>query len=184
MCTYHPVFVTGPQRSGTTIAARILAHDLGRTYIDESEYHADTLPSDAIVQAPFLYKFVPELSFKHPGAHFIFMQRDKLQIVRSMERIEWYKDYIDHPDFYSTYVDTVYNTIDAFKLTLTENRWTDLEYDSLRTHPLFINDRKTFTARQWEKDKPIGPATWRNDKPTESYSIRFQDIPPGSVATT
>jgi hypothetical protein len=180
----HPIFVTGPQRSGTTIAARILASELNRTYIDESQYHPDTLTPDAVVQAPLLFKVVIELSYKHPGAHFVFMHRDKQEIVDSMERIEWYKDYVDHPDFYSNYVDSVYNTLNAYKLTLAEDRWTDMEYDSLSSHPLFIHDRKTFTTRQWQKDKPVGPATWRNDKCTESYSIRLQNVSAGSVAAT
>ena len=34
--TYNKIVVTGPQRSGTTIIARMIAHDTGHTYIDES----------------------------------------------------------------------------------------------------------------------------------------------------
>ena len=58
MTNVHPVFVTGPQRSGTTIAARILADQSNKTYVDESEYNALTLPDNAIIQAPFANKFI------------------------------------------------------------------------------------------------------------------------------
>tara|TARA_Y100000748_G_scaffold299405_1_gene296193 strand:+ start:495 stop:1010 length:516 start_codon:yes stop_codon:yes gene_type:complete len=169
----HPIFVVGPQRCGSSIAARIIASDLNKTYVDESDYHPDHIPDQAVIQAPFLYKFVPELSFRFIHSHFVFVRRDKQEIIDSMERIEWYKDIIDHPDYYSATVDFAYNTIDSYKLTLTKDRWTDISYDSLKTHPLFIHDRKDFTVRQWQKDKPEGPTSWRNNKHADSYQVRL-----------
>ena len=62
-----PIFVTGAQRSGTTIAARIIASDLNANYVDESDYHPEDLPSNAIIQAPFIYKFVPCLLYTSPS---------------------------------------------------------------------------------------------------------------------
>ena len=88
-----------------------------------------------------------------------------------MERIEWYKDIIDHPDYYSATVDFAYNTIDSYKLTLTKDRWTDISYDSLKTHPLFIHDRKDFTVRQWQKDKPKGLELFYDEDTTEEGDI-------------
>ena len=35
----HPIFVTGPQRSGTRLAAHIIARETGRKFIDETEYN-------------------------------------------------------------------------------------------------------------------------------------------------
>lgn len=168
-----PIFVTGAQRSGTTIAARIIASDLNANYVDESDYHPDHIPDHAVIQAPFIYKFVPELSFTFPSAYFVFVQRDKQQIINSMERIEWYKDTINHPDFYSSYIDYVYNTIESYKLTLNPDRWTDLHYDSLKSHPFFINDRSNFTTRQWQENKPEGPTVWRNESNAASYKARL-----------
>ena len=178
-----PIFVTGPQRSGTTIAAHILAFDLNRTYVDESEYTQNNLPKNAVIQAPFIIKFVLELSYMFPKAHFVFMERDKNDIIKSMERIEWYKDYISDSSFYDIYVEHTYKYIDLLCNTLPKDRWSVLQYDSLITHPLFINDRHDFTVRQWQKDKPEGPTTWRNDNSTGSYKVRLQDVSSSSMAT-
>lgn len=178
-----PIFVTGPQRSGTTIAARILSLDLNRTYVDEAEYTPNDIPVNAVIQAPFIIKFVLELSFMFPKAHFIFMERDKNEIIKSMERIEWYKDYITDSNFYTTYVDHIHKYIDLLCRTLPEDRWSVLQYDSLTTHPLFVKDRHDFTVRQWQKDKPKGPKLWRNDDNTGSYKVRLQDVPSSTMAT-
>jgi hypothetical protein len=178
-----PIFVTGPQRSGTTIAARILAADLNRTYVDEAEYTPSNLPKNAVIQAPFIIKFALELSYMFPKAHFVFMERDKEDIVKSMEKIEWYKDYIQDAAFYKPYVEHTYRYIDLLCETLPKDRWSILHYDSLTTHPLFVKDRHDFTVRQWQKDKPEGPTTWRNDDSTGSYKVRLQDVPSSSVAT-
>ena len=181
MTNVHPVFVTGPQRSGTTIAARILADQSNKTYVDESEYNALTLPDNAIIQAPFATKYIVELSFSFPLSSFVILYRDKQQIVNSMERIEWYKDSIDHPDFYSVYVDNVYKSIELQLQCLPESRYLKLNYDSLKSHNLFVDDRKDFTTRQWQKDKQEGPAKWRNDDHARSYALRLQNLPTSSL---
>lgn len=183
MNNVHPVFVTGPQRSGTTIIARILADKLNKTYLDESEYNPVDIPDNAIIQAPFISKFILELSFKFPLAFFIIVIRDKQEIVKSMERIEWYKDHINNPEFYSTYVDTTYDIIDLQLKQLPESRYLKINYDSLKSHNLFVDDRKDFTTRQWQKDKAKGPAKWRNDDHTRSYALRLQDLPTSTVGS-
>ena len=38
LLNFAVVLVSGPQRSGTTICAKMIAHDTGHTYIPESEY--------------------------------------------------------------------------------------------------------------------------------------------------
>lgn len=159
----HPIFVVGPQRSGTRIASHIIAHESGRTFVDELEYNLH-IPLDSVVQAPFLLKVVVELSFIFPTAQFAFMYRNKEDIIKSMERIEWCKDYTDHPSFYSTYVDHTYNFIDLLKKELPDNRWFDIHYESLKVHPLFVEDRSNFTVKQHLPNHPHGPDTWRNDE--------------------
>lgn len=159
----HPIFVVGPQRSGTRIASHIIAHESGRKFVDELEYNLH-IPMNSVVQAPFLLKAVVELSFIFPTAQFAFMYRNKEDIIKSMERIEWCKDYTDHPSFYSTYVDHTYNFIDLLKKELPDNRWFDIHYESLKVHPLFVEDRSNFTVKQHLPNQPHGPDTWRNDE--------------------
>lgn len=159
----HPIIVTGPQRAGSRIAANILASDLGGVFVDELEYRLP-LPPRAVVQAPFLLKSVIELSFILPDAKFVFMYRNPKDIVASMERIEWYKDYSTDPDFYMTYVKHCYEYIELLKRTLRKDQWFEIYYESLVNHPMFVEDRTGFTVKQHLPDEPNGPTTWRNDE--------------------
>ncbi len=159
----HPIFVTGPQRSGTRLAAHIIARETGREFIDELEYNPD-IPMNSVVQAPFMLKGVLEISYMFPTAQFAFMYRDVDDIVKSMERIEWYKDYTDHPAFYLDYVKHCYRYIDFLKKELDTSRWFDIRYESLAYDPLFVTDRSNFTVKQHLPNKPNGPETWRNDE--------------------
>ena len=158
----HPIFVIGPQRAGTRLAARIIERQTGRTFVDELDYSID-VPDNSVIQAPFLLKAVLELSFYHPTAQFAFMYRNKQDIIKSMERIEWCKDYTDDPNFYSAYIDHCYTYIDQLKNELPQQRWFDIQYESLVHDPLFVKDRSDFTVKQHLPDKPNGPKTWRND---------------------
>ena len=158
----HPIFVIGPQRAGTRLAARIIERQTGRTFVDELDYSIN-VPNDSVIQAPFLLKAVLELSFYHPTAQFAFMYRNKQDIIKSMERIEWCKDYTDDPNFYSAYIDHCYTYIDQLKNELPQQRWFDIQYESLVHDPLFVKDRSDFTVKQHLPDKPNGPKTWRND---------------------
>tara|TARA_X000001036_G_C20504529_1_gene735324 strand:- start:304 stop:810 length:507 start_codon:yes stop_codon:yes gene_type:complete len=159
----HPIFVTGPQRAGSMLASHIIARDTNRVFVDEFDYNPN-IPNNSVVQSPVLLKAVLELSFMFPTAKFAFMYRDKNDIIKSMERVQWYKDYIDHPDFYTTYVDHCYDFIDTIKQSLDNKRWFDIHYQSLKDDPLFITDRTDFTVKQYLPGKPDGPKTWRNDE--------------------
>lgn len=159
----HPIFVTGPQRAGSRLASHIIARETNRIYIDEFDYNPD-IPINSVVQAPFLLKAILEISFMFPTAQFAFMYRNKEDIIKSMQRVEWYKDYIDHPEFYETYVNHCYNYIDFIKQSLDKNRWFDIQYESLSHDPLFVTDRSNFTVMQYLPNNPNGPTTWRNDE--------------------
>ncbi len=159
----HPIIVTGPQRAGSRLASHIIARQTGRKFIDELEYNIN-IPNNSVVQAPFLLKAVIELSFIFPTAQFAFMIRNKDDIIASMQRIEWYKDYTDNPDFYSTYIDHCYDYIGMLKQSLDKERWFDIQYESLQHDPLFVKDRTNFTVKQHLPFTPNGPTTWRNDE--------------------
>ena len=159
----HPIIVTGPQRSGTTIAARIIAEQTGGVYVDELDYCLP-LPDKAVVQAPFLLHDAVSLSFVVPNVRFAFMYRTPGDIVASMERIQWYQDYHSDPNFYPTYVKHCYEFIDLLKRTLRKDQWFDVQYESLAHHPLFVQDRAGFTVKQHLPNVPHGPTTWRNDE--------------------
>ncbi len=94
--SYQIVLVTGPQRSGTTICARMIEDDLGYKYLDEGlwsvwlgqrarELAEATWP--CVLQAPGLLKDVA--LFNQPKCAVICMIRDIDKIRQSQDRIGW-----------------------------------------------------------------------------------------------
>lgn len=92
---YSRIVVTGPQRSGTTIAAKMVAADTGHTYIDEDDFGiTDVTRFDAVlaghrivVQAPHMLRRVAD----HPpaGTLIVLMRRPVADIHASERRISW-----------------------------------------------------------------------------------------------
>ena len=69
LSNYNVVLVTGPQRAGTTITARMIAHDTGLRYIDESAFAATDevrwrrvvkSSERAVIQCPGMARFCHE----------------------------------------------------------------------------------------------------------------------------
>lgn len=94
--TYVPhVVVTGPQRSGTTIAARMIAEDTGHRFVDESEFGAynvdqwrDECHKDrVVVQCPTMLKRI--VDERDPYLFVVLMRRPLAEIHASQERIGW-----------------------------------------------------------------------------------------------
>jgi len=93
---FKKIIVTGAQRSGTTICAQMIAHDLRLRYVDENEVGiADWVKIRRLVDSN--QEFVlqcPQLSSKcHEYASndvaIVFMLRDIEDIVKSENRINW-----------------------------------------------------------------------------------------------
>ena len=90
------VVVTGPQRSGTTIAATILSRELGYSLILEEQFRErdifrfiNTLNNlrNCVVQAPALASIAHHLT--DPDLAIVFMIRDHSEIILSERRIDW-----------------------------------------------------------------------------------------------
>ena len=78
---YGKILVTGPQRAGTRITAKIIASDLKYRYIDESEINTDNVKlafekfkSKTVLQAPGLCPYwaywssMPRRDYVNPTA--------------------------------------------------------------------------------------------------------------------
>jgi len=94
---YKHILVTGPQRSGTRIASKMIAHDLGYRYVDESEIHADSLytlvtlihnEDNVVVQCPALCRDI-DFFGDLPDTLIVMMHRDIQDIEASETRIGW-----------------------------------------------------------------------------------------------
>lgn len=98
---WRTIVVTGPERSGTNIAAKMIAHSLGCDYVPENSWGSDfgklwailnTADRRLVVHAPHLTYRVHEID-AHCGDHVlvVFMLRSVSEIVASQRRIGWGK---------------------------------------------------------------------------------------------
>lgn len=161
-----PIIVTGCQRSGTRITARILAHDFDLEYVDELEVDFYHLQPNTVVQSPLALHGYLQAYYTYPGIHFVGVLRDPAEIIASMKRINWLKgDVNDWDSFLQHYVGHQQRLWKQLTKELPQEAWSEIDYDSLKTHPLFVQqqDRQAFTSLQWQQGIPNGPPTWEKN---------------------
>lgn len=166
---FKRVIVTGPQRSGTTICSKMIAHDSGLSHIDETAIRVDDLQmlrllmrfgTGFVIQCPALARHVHEFR-GNPDNCIVWMLRPAKDIVASQQRInwdhvgdEWARYGVDRNDFPGM-------PVCEFKLKWwRENQFPlfnkspatamEIEYGSLRTHPLWKwkSERRDFGPKQ------------------------------------
>ena len=178
---FTKILITGPQRSGTTIAARILAEEFGLEYLDEAEI--GTVEFELLVkqieendnfalQCPAMSSMIHRI----PDAHevlVVFMWRFPSEIIASQKRVNWddeanemqryliiseLEPYIDRMAI-PPICELIYHCWKSCQRSLLPHA-IDLQYDSMSKHPLWVDkpDRKHFTDRQWKKEFISMPA--------------------------
>lgn len=151
---HDSLIVTGPQRSGTTIASRILATELGMRYVDEDLFGVDDAyrveiilkVGGVVLQAPGL-SHVAHLFY----CPVVMMRRPVEDIVASQARIEWNDNHeLQKYGFRRGVISAIkYRRWDIEQKELCVNY--DLDYDSMEGHPLWVEKerRANFESRQW-----------------------------------
>lgn len=159
---FERVLVTGPQRSGTRICSKMIAHDTDLRFIDELEFAADSLnrlwkilqdETGIVVQCPALCRHVHHLAGENDAV--VFMKRRHVDIKLSEQRIGWEWE---RPELIRYDVDFM---ADAAETKL--DYWWDhqsieaahpfeVAYENLMEHPLWIpkEQRAHFGACQTE----------------------------------
>ncbi len=161
---FKNIIVTGPQRSGTHITARMIEHDAGNVYIDEREVAYTNidcikcvfrLSDPVVVQAPSYFWNV----WKLPGDPMVVVcKRDVDDIKASRKRIHFDEDvshYYISPKAHGYDADGRYLPViqyeywDRVVKPMIKN-WIEVEYESLSAHPLWIDKelRKDFRPNQ------------------------------------
>jgi hypothetical protein len=154
------IVVTGPQRSGTRIATKMIAADTGHRYIDELDFaihdavrwRAYLSTDDVVVHAPSMLKDV--VDDPPPGIFVVLMRRSLEAIHASAVRIDWEGQHQGNsyelrkfglPDGDSAEVK--YEYWDAHHKRFP---YSELPYESLRGHPLWVDEalRSTFGPLQ------------------------------------
>jgi len=175
-----PVVVTGCQRSGTMLAAQVIASGLGYGFLEEFDvlpqagglsifgYLNDNKISDVVIQAPFAVQIYKQILSVAPTTHFVGVVRPRQEILASMKRIEWCKE--DHEDWEASFAKP--HRQDVIPVVTTKGKdvcpssWTELKYEDLKGHPFFVdqNNRQAFTVKQWKPNQPCNFKTWSNNK--------------------
>jgi hypothetical protein len=155
---YTRITVTGPQRSGTTIAAEILARDLGFECLREETINVGDLGryfglhaarDRFVIQAPGLCSFAHGL----PGC-VVLMRRPVDAILASQQRIRWTEIFepIELRKYFTDQgpvAQVKYDAWERYQKPHMDHAY-ELDYESLRGHPLWIEavQRRKFRARQ------------------------------------
>lgn len=157
---HSAILVSGPQRSGTTLGAHIIAAELGYQYVDEAQILVEDIQkarlflggAGIVLQAPGLCHVAHEF-----GCPVVIMRRNCSAIRASQERINWR---------YEAYELSKYGLSDSVEsiAEVKYREWDtrqksqcvcfDLDYDCLMDHPLWVEQerRKNFGPRQWQAD--------------------------------
>lgn len=165
---FKKIYVTGPQRSGTTFAAKALASSLDYKHVDERDFGTQDINKmrdltskfdGFVVQCPCLFHQATE--FDSDGL-VVCMIRDINDIVKSEKRINFHEfrgfqgEHDKYIKNFSEYYDKnkpisqikydVWNNVQKQKI----KNYVELDYNSLKTHPLWIDaeNRKGFGPKQ------------------------------------
>lgn len=149
---YRIILVSGPQRSGTTICARMIAHDTHYMFIDEGVYQNDfstlkhrTLYSQRqVIQCPVWAVKLHELTMQ--DVCIVFMYRPVKEIIASQQRIKWQWEQVELDRYRALGIAIEDGTpIARVKYSYWENTQREkidnpleVQYASLADHPLWV----------------------------------------------
>lgn len=156
------ILVTGCQRSGTTIATKIIADILDFTPVDENDYSwnggwkptlGNLLKNSkprSVYQGPAICHDCHKVP-NHMAV--VFMVRDHDDIRRSMSRVKWRGENKELAKYGCTFKEN--GRIEKIK----ESYWRlwqknkiknafEVRYDELRWHPFWVSKRKHFLIKQ------------------------------------
>lgn len=175
----RPTLVCGCQRSGTLLTSQILADFYQGEYIDEFEFipirnGIDNVRKlrekgfeNLIIHCPVALKFWKEIYENTPDIRFVFVRRNKQDVLNSMRRIKWL--YNDHKDDYEEFLNSHYEKMlehwEDLKNEVSFADWREINYEDLKDHPFFVSkdERKDFHVKQWRKGEPRSPRYWDDD---------------------
>ena len=155
---FNKIIVTGPQRSGTTICAQMLAHDLKVRYVDESDIgiYTESAIRALCTSDPGFVLQCPRAAFAchtfiYPDVAVVFMYRGSYDIKKSQDRINWTNSYQhDELSLYGVTNRTIstvkYHTWRTKQKQLIPNAF-EIWYDTLQTHKFWVKPEDRLNSR-------------------------------------
>lgn len=154
------ILVTGPQRSGTTFSAYALSQTFKYPFVNEHDYgvhnHLNFINyvknlTTFCAQGPGLCHAIEDIIKAIPDITIIVMRRNLEDIKKSEKRINWSWEQLELEKFgiknkNKSQAAIKYDFIDS----LSYDNIINLDYESMKEHPLWINKdkRKNFKSKQ------------------------------------
>lgn len=159
LSAFDKVLVTGPQRSGTRIAAKMIAYDTGLEFIDEDEIGWDGFyriapiiesERNVVIQCPSLCRYMH--MFNYDNVAIVLMRRNIEDIIASQKRICWRWEWLElaRYDLSEGVISEVkYKFWDQYQKEKIKHSF-EVSYEKLAEHLLWIEkkDRQYFLPRQ------------------------------------
>jgi hypothetical protein len=157
-------FVTGPQRSGSTFLAHAISFDLGIQHIDEVDFqtfdYAQFREVAArsrcwVAQAPALFHHLTDVLKDFPSVIPVVCRRSVEDIIASQRRINWGAREEGFERHHLAIPKTDQRPIAEIKYEMWDanksgyKNFIDVNYDELRKHPLFAEERSNFGPKRW-----------------------------------
>jgi len=160
MGEFHRIWVVGPQRSGTRVVAKMIAHDTYRDYVDETRFMVDSLhqlqniltnkgPEKIVVHGPGITRWVHVLAGLSDAV--VFCWRDLEDVIKSQERW-WTKDRVESIKYHRTAgsAEAKQEYWKTKQKALSPNPTTLRFPEDIEDHPMYISkDRRGFFA--WDQ---------------------------------
>lgn len=153
---YRIILVSGPRRSGTRIASKMIASNTSHKYIDEDNFKVSNLKlfeefinskSPLVIQCPSMSYRIEKYSA--PDTLIVFMLRDLKDIVASQTRIGWAwwnkKNFKNYPNYKLRTRASLAGAVYAYWEKKQKNKiqnYSELEYELLSNHKLWIAKEK------------------------------------------
>ncbi len=148
---FNHVIVTGVQRSGTRICAKMIAHDTGHRFVAEEEVGVSSLDlllellnaaDGLVVHGPAFARYALHLG-RRPNTAIVWMRRPDDEVLASMKRIAW-TGFDAEAIRYDLGPGAGLGMLIRDKVTWWESdrigipHWFEVEYHSLASHPLWV----------------------------------------------
>jgi hypothetical protein len=155
MGEFHRIWVIGPQRSGTRIVAKMIAHDTFRDYVDETRFMVDSLhqlqnilahkgPKKIVIHGPGISRWAHVLA--GPSDSVVFCWRDLADVIKSQERW-WTKDRIESIKYHRTHnsAEAKHEYWKTVQRSLSPNPVTLRYPEDIEDHPMYVPKNKRFS---------------------------------------
>lgn len=161
LARYQRILVSGPQRSGTTIATEMIAADTGYRVVREEAFDVYDVvklqtilhAKNIVAQCPTMVAFLPELADENTLV--VWMRRPVAEIIASQKRIKWRYESVERERLGLFESNTPIAVAKYEWWAANKHRMAhtfEVDYSSLKQHRLWVapEQRIAFHARQTE----------------------------------